>query len=184
MRRTIRSDKNGKKAYRLKPHVGSHWYPEPGKGLKKYGPGQIIHMFPDQAKKISHKLENYQEEEFQDAEPTISLRIVERGDGLYDVINEKTRHPVNDAPLSLKQSRVLAGEDAKVEKIEMPEEETPKPVPSKNLTKKHRGGGRYLVIDQSSGEAISDNYFNRQEADDLVRGKITLEELREAAETG
>lgn len=187
-----------KQPYKLKAHVGSHWYPVDG-GLKKFDAGDTIWMLPSHAAKIKSKLENFVEPGVVD-DAVVTLMIVERADGDYDVVNVGTGQAVNDFPLLLRQAKIIAGDEADVktrsgeiidkaimmekskpqQPIEQPPQRTKKGE-SRSLVKVHKGGGRYLVLDENTSQPVSENYFSKEQAEDLVEGRVTLEQLREAA---
>ena len=152
--------------YRMKPGVGPHYYEG-----KKYVSGQIIRMYPEQTENIKNKLEPL--DQVPDLPEKLPLKLVQREDGKYDVINEGTGNPINDVPLSLKESMEMVGDrddDKKVE-VQLQDDEPP------SLKAVHRGGGRYLLVDTETEEPITDAFFKKDDANAIINGEKSLEEV-------
>lgn len=161
-----------KSKFKLKRNVGSHWYHK-----QKYNPGDRIDMYEHEAKKIMHKLERLDkspEDKLMEAES--GFAIMHLGDGEYNVVNDASGKAINDEPLTLKEARALAGDGAEIIGATDDDEGD---APDTDLSMTHRGSGRYAVID-AGGEPISGELFSKQEAEQIVSGNYTVEEVLES----
>jgi len=142
----------------MKPRVGPHYLDG-----KRYDPGDIIELHEYQIKNIMDKLVPVDPAPIiaPEPEPEVKLQIIEADDG-WDVINELTGDPINDASLTLDQAKALAGPDAEI--IETPEVD---PAPLKAV---HRGGGKYVIVWEETGDFISERLFTRSEASAVLKG--------------
>jgi hypothetical protein len=160
-----------RKKYRMKPKAGAHYV-----GGERYVAEDIIELFDWEAEKIADKLIPLFKppEKLPDPEPEVPLVVVETKDGWY-VENQITGDRINDSPLTKKQAMVLGGTSATV--LEMLEVD-PEPI-----TAVHKGGGRYAIVWEETGNKVVDKLYTRIEAQRLLQkienGELTASSLVE-----
>ena len=117
--------------YRLKPGC-KHYMRANGRRAYKFVGGDIIELPADKAAAIMDKLELVEEaqpvEEKEEKIPAVSLQIVHRGGGKYNVVNQVTGKPINDRLLTKEEAEELVenyipidevdAEDAEAEQLE------------------------------------------------------------------
>jgi hypothetical protein len=180
-----------KNVYRFKEHAGRHR----GKDRKIYGPGDTIELYEWETVGFIDKLELVStggavpvEEETPKA-PPLEIHPDTENEGKFNVINPGTGSAINSAPLTEEQARALAGPDAvsfiPPGKLGPPSPPTTKRVRKttslqattsgeRKLTAIHKGAGRYVVLDENSGEVVAGgdgNYLDKTQAEEMVKPK-------------
>jgi hypothetical protein len=153
--------------------VGPHY-----KGGKRYVPGDIIELHEHQAQGIMFKLEQLDPSP-PPPEPEVSMMIVEIENDMFDVVNEITSERINDSSLTLSQAKSLVGEDVPIQyKKEV--------VDPPKIKAFHRGGGRYILVYEETQEKITNQYFKRAEAAQILKkiesGEMNISNLTDADE--
>ena len=173
-------------SYRIKS--GNHYL-----NKQKYKLNDKIELTLEQASKIIFKLTpldpestpEYQEKIAVEAEPEHKLTIIgyEAADE-WNVFNELTETNVNDAPLTFKQAEALAGKDAMVVKLHQEEDLSVDPEPMKVV---HKGGGRWALVWEKSGEEVSSRRFKKDEALEIIEaiknGDMVVDDIGAEAES-
>jgi hypothetical protein len=173
-----------KNTYRFKQGVGRHH----GKRGKIYNAGDLIELYEWETAGFMDKLELLPPAVPAPAQVTAPpLEIHPAEDGKFNIINPKTGVALNSVPLSEAQARVMAGPDATVF-IPSPPVGPPvtrrvrKPVVGvtevtvadqgpRKLTSLHKGAGRYVVLDETTGQLVAGGdgqYLSKAEADAMV----------------
>ena len=170
---------NQRNVYKFKDHCGRHR----GRNGKIYGPGDLIELYEYETLGFADKLELVSSGPAEGPAvpaPPPPLEIHKIGEGKFNVINPATSLPVNAVPLSEAQARSLAGPSAIMKQPEpaaaaespAPAEQkrarkAPPEVAAHKLTPVHKGAGRYVVLDETTGEIIAGGdgkYLNKAQA--------------------
>lgn len=164
--------------YRFKPHVGPH-----RQGGKIFHPGDEISLYPYQIEGFADKLELVSgaaplsespgERPEMEIETGMQIKSHPTVVGKWDVwVDGNDTIPLNSSPLTLEQARALAGPDASVVEKKTSPRKRGKGVDGK-LTALHKGAGRYVILDETSGMVIKGgidgNYLNKTEAEEFIR---------------
>lgn len=86
---------------------------------------------------------------------------------------ENERIAISGDVLICKPSRIAPFLD-KFERIDLLPEYNPQP--QKQLKKEHKGGGRYNVINVTSGEKLNEVYLSKDEANELIVNELAIKE--------
>jgi len=148
--------------FRMRPKVGPHYY-----NGKKYISGDEINLPEHAAKGIMFKLERIGDAPKEEI-PEVGFQIVALGDDKYKVVNEDSGESINDDPLTLKEARAIAGDSARL--VDIVKDGRPE------LKARHRGGGRYLITNEKTGQPIVPDLFNRKECNEIIHGRATIAE--------
>lgn len=86
---------------------------------------------------------------------------------------DNERIAISGDVLICKPSRIAPFLD-KFERIDLLPEYNPQP--QKQLKKEHKGGGRYNVINVTSGEKLNEVYLSKDEANELIVSELEVKE--------
>lgn len=162
--------------FRMKRGVGSHYY----KG-KKYVAGEEIRLPEHVAQRIKDKLIRIDPAP-DEPEPEFGFVIVHLGDDTYDVVNDADGKSINDEPMTLKEARALAGDKAPVQGREQEQEQEQEGddaevVKAAELAVRHRGGGRYVIVNKGTNKPVTDELFTKQECESIIAGDVTVDQV-------
>jgi len=164
-----------KRRYQMKEGVGPHFI-----GPKEYGPGDVMEMHPYQVENIMDKLIPLDPEPPEEQpEQKDRLVIYENAVREYNIVNPKDdSHYVNNEPLSLDEAREIAGPDAEIIPFGTSTGHDPD-IPQ--VSKEHRGGGRWLIIYDETGQPVSETYYKKAQASRIMKavnsGKMNIEDV-------
>lgn len=97
---------------KLKKHVGFHIRKEPGKGMMRYQPGDIMEV--ENVSELGGAADKFEildpipeENELQLDAPPVGLRMEHRGGGRYNVVNVETGEAINEEHLTKKEAQAM-----------------------------------------------------------------------------